>query len=331
LISNEWSQLSHIIVGSVFHPDFPEIQDSSFRQGLEKIFLETQDDLNKLSVLFESLGVKTSRPKFQSIQSARIEKNNNEYPYPPLCPRDFLFIYKNQFIICRGGDRNRIFEESYFSDIIFSLVESGISLKTMPYFEIGSHYAHYKELEGQTFFHAACILKCDDTLIHSTPYIIQHGRGTYEGLRWIKEQLTPNVRWIQAPFEGHADGKIALLRPGLLMTWDPKFIPEELKSWDTIIVPPNKLPSYFQSLKAERFYKDFVENWLSHWIGHVDETVFDLNLVSVNEKLVITNGYDPYVFSELKKRNIEAIPFNFRHKYFWDSGLHCITLDLKRD
>ena len=32
-----------------------------------------------------------------------------------------------------------------------------------------------------------------------------------------------------------------------------------------------------------------------------------------------------------KKYGIECIPFDFRHRFFWDCGIHCITLDLARD
>ena len=35
--------------------------------------------------------------------------------------------------------------------------------------------------------------------------------------------------------------------------------------------------------------------------------------------------------TQLKKYGVEMIPFDFRHKYFWDSGLHCVTLDLSRN
>ena len=33
----------------------------------------------------------------------------------------------------------------------------------------------------------------------------------------------------------------------------------------------------------------------------------------------------------LKKHNIEPVYVPFRHRYFWDGGLHCITLDLYRE
>jgi glycine amidinotransferase len=33
----------------------------------------------------------------------------------------------------------------------------------------------------------------------------------------------------------------------------------------------------------------------------------------------------------LKKHKIEPIHIPWRHRYFFDGGLHCLTLDLKRD
>lgn len=319
-----------MLIGSVYEPDFPEISDVVFRKNLEKIFYETQEDLDSLSQLLMKLNVKISRPTVRNINFVRENINSRTYPYPPICPRDFLFLYKDQLIVCRGGDKNRQFEELLFSNVLQELIEKKITIQYMPSYKIEETYRHYKELEGKIFFHAACILKCENTLIHSTPYIEQHGRGTYAGLEWLKKHLPPETNWITGPFEGHADGKIALIRHGLALTWSHNFIPKEMLDWDFILVPPTKVPEAIKSLKQERFYKEFVNNWLNHWIGSIDETVFDLNLISVNENLVITNGYDPFVFSELKKRNVEAIPFYFRHKYFWDSGLHCISLDLER-
>ena len=33
----------------------------------------------------------------------------------------------------------------------------------------------------------------------------------------------------------------------------------------------------------------------------------------------------------LKKHNMEPVYVPWRHRYFWDGGLHCITLDLERE
>jgi len=47
--------------------------------------------------------------------------------------------------------------------------------------------------------------------------------------------------------------------------------------------------------------------------------------------LDICNNYNKVVFDHFKKHKVEPIIFNFRHSYFWDGGIHCITQDLYRE
>lgn len=195
--------------------------------------------------------------------------------------------------------------------------------------------ANYVGFENKKIlFHAANVLKCGRDLFYSQPSVgahVEKGKGTEVGIEWLKRTVGGDYRWHAAPCAGHLDGKVALLKPGVLATWDPKFVPEALKGWRQIIVnSPNPFPEYFQKIKKQRFYKDFVTQWLKEWIGYVDETVFDVNMLSVSEKLVITNGYNKDVFEQLKQSGIEAIPWSFRHQYFWDGAIHCVTLDIRR-
>ena len=78
--------------------------------------------------------------------------------------------------------------------------------------------------------------KCGDVILHtqSADKDPDNGKGTERGLEWMKSILT-DYRFIEVPAGGHIDGKLALLSPGLLMTWREDFIPNELKSWDKII------------------------------------------------------------------------------------------------
>jgi hypothetical protein len=54
-------------------------------------------------------------------------------------------------------------------------------------------------------------------------------------------------------------------------------------------------------------------------------------MLSINENLVLVNNYNKIVFDFLKKHHIEAIIAPFRHRFFWDGGIHCITSDLYRE
>ena len=76
---------------------------------------------------------------------------------------------------------------------------------------------------------------------------------------------------------------------------------------------------------------EFVNTWLNDWLGYVEETVFDVNMLSIDQNTIICNNYNKDVFEYFKKHKVEPIVFNFRHRYFWDGGVHCITQDLYRE
>ena len=76
---------------------------------------------------------------------------------------------------------------------------------------------------------------------------------------------------------------------------------------------------------------NFVNTWLNDWVGYVEETVFDVNMLSLDENTIICNNYNKKAFEFFKKHKVEPIVFNFRHRYFWDGGVHCITQDLYRE
>ena len=116
------------------------------------------------------------------------------------------------------------------------------------------------------------------------------------------------------------------------MTWLPRHeLPKNLQGWDIIQLdskPP--LPAEFVRMREQRFYRDFVDRWLHEWIGYVDETYFDVNVLSLGPDRVLLNGHNAELFAQIRRHGIEPIPFDFRHRIFWDGGLHCITLDVRR-
>jgi N-dimethylarginine dimethylaminohydrolase len=80
--------------------------------------------------------------------------------------------------------------------------------------------------------------------------------------------------------------------------------------------------------------KQQLESWMvefGHWVGFVEESVFDVNVLVINEKNIICTNYDKNVFGALDSHGITPHIVNFRHRYFWDGGLHCITSDVHRE
>ena len=71
---------------------------------------------------------------------------------------------------------------------------------------------------------------------------------------------------------------------------------------------------------------------MSDWVGYVEESVFDVNVLVLDEHHVcISNPHNETVNTFLKKYNMEPVYVPWRHRFFWDGGLHCITLDLVRE
>jgi hypothetical protein len=75
---------------------------------------------------------------------------------------------------------------------------------------------------------------------------------------------------------------------------------------------------------------NFVEQYCRDWVGYVEETVFDVNVLAINESTVCVSGKNPKIEAQLAQRGISTVNIPWRHRFFVDGGLHCITLDLVR-
>lgn len=76
---------------------------------------------------------------------------------------------------------------------------------------------------------------------------------------------------------------------------------------------------------------NFVEKYLQEWTGHAYETVFDVNVLAIDETTVCVIGNDHAIIKQLNNQGIECVTIPWRHRFFVDCGLHCLTLDLDRD
>jgi len=146
---------------------------------------------------------------------------------------------------------------------------------------------------------------------------------------------------------GHADGTYCPVVPGLILSIkDIKNYSSTFPDWEVLHLPYqswSKVSSFLQ-LKQKNQGKwwipgeegnnaliELVENWLNNWVGYVEETVFDVNILVINEQNIIVNNYNKEVFDVLEKYGVTPHICNFRHRYFWDGGIHCITSDLDRE
>ena len=161
------------------------------------------------------------------------------------------------------------------------------------------------------------------------------------------EKLFPDYRCHVVNTGGHSDGTFCPVVPGLIVSlYDVPSYAETFPDWEVVYLPGQSWTAVkpFLDLKEKNRGKwwvpgeelnddftEFVEGWLSHWVGYVEETVFDVNMLVIDEKNVVCNNYNEQVFKAFDRFGITPHVINFRHRYFWDGGLHCITSDLHRE
>lgn len=339
MIWTEWDKLTEVIVGRVYDPNQFAVEafnsdwmGNEFVDGLSRIFRETNEDLDKLASIFSDKSITVHRPKNLKYKQETTRMWDTFFPFPSVCPRDLQFAYGDVILSTVGSEVDRFNESDFFTQILTKKFHEGRNLISMPKPLLSKEDRSYEELEGQILYHSANLLKIGDAILYSVPYGDgRPGKGTYAGIDWLKRNIGHDVEWVEFQRSGHADGGICLIKPGLLMVKDRSIIPPQLSSWDVIEIEHKPIPEYFTNISASGFYKDKVRHWLNDWIGHVEETMFDINGLSLDSNTLMTNGYDKDMAAKLKKYGVELIPFDFRHRYFWDSGLHCITLDLSRE
>ena len=161
--------------------------------------------------------------------------------------------------------------------------------------------------------------------------------------KWKRLFPDYNIHPVSSP--GHNDGVYCPVKPGLIVTYKPaesykdtfpdwEIVTLEGEGWDKVepfIEKKRKSKGRYWVPDAGDDFYDFVNEWMDDWVTYVEETVFDVNMFVIDEKNVIVNGHNDKVFDAFERHGITPHIVNFRHRYFWDGGLHCITTDISRE
>ena len=311
--------LKHCWIGSGFKTewfrDLPIYKNDKIMDPLKRIAEETEEDYQTLEKILNDVGVQTYR-SFLNID--KVESLEKSYK-PPMAPRDHFAVIGEKLYACSTGVQG-------YADVL-----KQIDRKNLEIFQI----------EGSI----------------STAQICRVGKDIW----WdINKNVTIDVIekygniWKEQGFRVHtshrgyhSDGAFCVVKPGCIVSLkEIQDYKKEFPGWDILYLPDqswNKISAFLKMkdkvggrwwLNGEEHNEQliqFVDTWLNDWVGYVEETVFDVNMLSIDSNTIICNNYNKDVFAHFKKHKVEPILFNFRHRYFWDGGVHCITQDLYRE
>jgi hypothetical protein len=328
-----WQPLEEVIVGRAYRPDYFEfLEDSQVRNQLQQILAETEEDLDNLSKTIEQFGARVRRPDLVDKEQFIIGQiHSSGAPLPPLTPRDWQITLGNKLLrVLPMGELDNLCAE-YAAAHPGSVVD--------PH---GGKWNPDCILNGAS---ASCIVRVgQDIFFDNSDYLRP------DQTRWIVDNvLGPEYRIHEAVTDGHGDAVFAILKPGVILSskhdqnlnFERDFPGWEVcKVWDSSIwaaieVGKFKAEStpgawYVTGQNPSEQFINFVDTYLSKWTGFVQETVFDVNCLVLDESHVIFSAYNKDVFDFCRKHKIEPIISELRHSYFWDGGISCCTQDIRR-
>lgn len=311
--------LKHCWIGSGFKTEwFKELsisKNDKIMDPLKRIAEETEEDYQSLEKILQSAGVET----YRSFLDISKYKSLHEIHRPPICPRDHFAVIGEKIYAVAGGSAG-------YHDVLKKI-------------------------------------KKENLVIHKTPGVISTATIARVGkdLFWdVHKDTTEDVitkykqLWTQEGFRVHvsnrgyhSDSVFCVVKPSCIVSLnDIQDYKTEFPGWEVLYLPDQswKKVSPFLKIKKKvggRWWLkgeennnqliEFINSWLTDWVGYVEETVFDVNMLSIDENTIICNNYNKEVFNFFKKHRVEPVIFNFRHRYFWDGGVHCITQDLYRE
>jgi hypothetical protein len=313
---NSWSQLEEVWLGDVYPVEWYEHLEPEVRDVFQRITEITRTDLAQIQRTLENLNVIVQRPRYDRIDD--FINTNGMLVKPEICPRDGFVVVDNRLFTPGpwiSKPWNHILDQ-YREDSASTLVRN---------------FSPSNQFNGAN--------------------VVRTGRDILLDLYWHKEtnwnytDELPGYRVHQVDNGGHLDGCFAVLRPGLMIAnnyfedYDTYFPGWELIRLDSPSFFANKAKPhrphsngkfYDTTVGTNRAFNEHVIKHALDWVGMYTETYFELNCLVVNENTVVMMGENDNLFRELERRGITVHWVPMRTRPFWDSGVHCMTLDIRR-
>ena len=363
-VHQHWDPLKVCAVGRSYPPEFYSyIQNSKVRNVMERIAMETEEDYQKLIKLLESFNVEIVRTEIGTDINQHLNVVTGKYLPPPMTPRDYTAMignifympetdFENRYDILKGSDwpsQCPANQEEF--DNLPEFVRQELKNFGIEQFYQTHALGQLRELvknQRNKIIYNKNINSASTTRIGKDLYF---GTDTYDQdqreLKTRVEKLFPDYRCHVVNTGGHSDSTFCPVKPGLIVSlYDVPSYSTTFPDWEVVYLPGQSWTAVSSFLKLKEKnrgkwwvpgeelnddFTDFVETWLEHWVGYVEETVFDVNMLVIDEKNVVCNNYNEKVFAAFDRHGITPHVVNFRHRYFWDGGLHCITSDLHRE
>ena len=328
-----WGRLQEVWLGDCYPAHFYDHLESEVRDVFYAITQNTQEDLAVIQRKLEEFGVQVRRPRYDCIENFSMPPGHptsaGQLQKPMITPRDHFLVFGNSLY-------GSYYDHRAWRDAITEYAQ-----------DPGSRIIMRPNISGAGHINGANTVRV--------------GRDFYLDTHWHTGDI--DVEFVQQTFKdyrlhmlnngGHVDGCFAIAKPGVLIT--SKYFDDydrTFPGWHKINIsepefyrhghishrtgPGHNRPGmngkwWLPGVTESAKFNDHVIKHAQDWVGDYTETYFEVNCLVIDEKNILMLGENEAVFRELEQHGITAHSLPFRTRTFWDGGLHCITLDIRRD
>jgi N-dimethylarginine dimethylaminohydrolase len=331
-----YDRLTTVVVGQTWPAHFYDwIADAYTREIMQQIAQETEEDYQQLITTLNQLGVNVLRPDVETDLSGIKESilKGGLVPPPPMCPTDWAVMVGNNFYeSISTGSYAEHYTKMYSS--VFEKISINNTITSVP---------------ANSSIAAAFSYQFNDRVFYS-----KETHQTHNEMSKIWKNMCPEKTISGFHQIGHLDGWFCPVTPGLIISAEDSVRPGLLSAFYQTHFKDSKVvfrgPSLSYNYSFQHWQKqhsghwwvpgqeknskfiDLVDGHFKSWVGDVSETVFDVNMIVVDDKTaIIRETVNQSVIKEIENTGVTVYQVPFRHSIFWDAGLHCVTLTLDRN
>ena len=313
-----FTPLKEVWIGDCYPSSFFDHLPSEIAEPLQQITEWTKQDTGALQKFLESRGITVRRPVFDSIDD-HVDKNNNLVK-PPVTPRDhYMVLDKTLYSL-----HNDHLKKDPWRHSLDLYTEQGLDVQ----------YPKHKPIN--------CLCPPAVCRIGSDLFVdsVSHKHVWGFVCQWMVEQST-DYRINICNTGGHSDGVFCPIAPGIIVSshykdsyndtfpdWEVFHIPNTISNYQN---SDNRWHTLDSTINENKTFSKHIFDNASDWVGEYIETVFEVNMLVLDEKNVVAMKDYPPLTEWLDKRGITVHLFDLRTRNFWDGGWHCFTLDIHRE
>lgn len=311
-----FTPLKEVWLGDCYPESFYDHLPNDIADPFRQITEWTKEDLKKVQKFLEGRGITVRRPVFSNIENYLLM--NGQLGKPPITPRDHylvlgntLYALHNHCKIDPWTDYLELYKKQNYN--VQMPINQSINCLSPPSVVRIGRDLYVDKISHDHVWGAAC-----ETLV----------------------ELSKDYRINICNTSGHSDGVFCPVKPGLIVSSHYKLnYSQSFPNWKVFRVPKHQINFYGtknwfvddESINNNPSFSNHIADYAQNWVGNYKETVFEVNMLVIDQQNVICiKEYEP-LFRELEQLGITAHVFDFRCRSFWDGGWHCLTLDIHRD